>query len=103
MSKKLLHILKQIHATRKRPHTGICAMIIDVGKGYAELTEFKALATAWPKYSGNRTYPVPTPAGRTPSSYFASRSNLWDRTTAYGALRWELLEWCIAALEANYA
>lgn len=103
MSKNLLHTLRAIHSECKNPKRGACYMIQTRCTDNSEFQTFLALAAHWPKFSGDRTYPVPTPEGHTPSHYYHTCPDLWDRNTPYGLLRWELLEWCIDTLEANYA
>lgn len=69
-------------------------------------------AKTWPKYSGSRAYPVPCPQGGNPEQAFdaawmptSARSGpvLWDKSTPYGALRYELLDFFIAKLTAELA
>lgn len=52
----------------------------------------------WPKYSGNRIYPVPHPT-KTPVKAFIHTDNLW--IGKYGALRKELCLWLADQLEAE--
>lgn len=45
----------------------------------------------WKHFSGNLNYPIPDPLNtKTPTYMFNSISNLWDKTTAYGKLRYNL-------------
>lgn len=71
---------------------------------------FKDVVKTWPKHSGSESYPVPcpttaeqygVPAGAAAGSMFnyADVRTMWDREASeYAALRWELLEYSIAAL-----
>lgn len=57
----------------------------------------KKAMTEWPKYSGDRMYPVPAPRyPHAASKAFLECANMWDKNAEYGALRWELLDWLIA-------
>ena len=55
----------------------------------------------WPKFSGDSRYPVPSPKGWPPEDEFSraavSSDNFWEGE--YGALRKELLQFCIGQLE----
>lgn len=76
---------------------GICSNLGQGGEA-----EFRELAANWPKYSGSITYPVPCP-GFEPSAYASGPRHAymglpkWEGE--YGALRMELLNWCIEQLE----
>ena len=59
----------------------------------------------WPKFSGYIDYPICT---KETQNYVKctdlycnaqSQRKSWTRSTKYGALRWELLDWCIAECE----
>ena len=64
--------------------------------------EFIALASQWPKSSGIPSFPVPHPKyPKDPIKGYYRLGNMWDRRTAYGKLRWELLNWAIATLESR--
>lgn len=55
---------------------------------------------AWPQYSGNPCYPVPSPDG--PVTAYSSanlRGTLWQGE--YGRLRVDLLKWLIQELEGG--
>lgn len=75
---------------------GICNAIDD---GYDLYTKaFKNCFEAWPKYSGDSSYPVPSSvsgdsAGWAFNSTKADR--MWNPEDPYGALRLELLDHCI--------
>ncbi len=61
------------------------------------------LWASWPEWSGDDKYPVP-PYRASESHAGAQQaynltSDLWDRGTEYGQLRWELLEHCIKTLQ----
>lgn len=76
-------------------HAGICLLLADV----TSLSNIDShdlvsiLASHWPKWSGSYTYPIGT--GITSPSYefgmAAERRTLWDKSTEYGQLRYELL------------
>jgi hypothetical protein len=53
----------------------------------------KSLFVKWPKYSGDRFFPVPSSYQRTAQSAFWDAADKW--TGEYGALRMELLKFMI--------
>lgn len=55
----------------------------------------------WPKYSGLKHFPIPDIC-RFPEDAYNNNGAFWDRNTSYGALRWELLEFCIDQLENGH-
>ena len=78
------------------PNLGICAHVIP------RQNEFLRLATGWPKHSGDYQYPIPGVDGRTPEvayNSFWGKEQKWNPDHPYGALRLELLNWCIEQLE----
>lgn len=81
----------------KKDH-GICSNIKN--KGLKQ--DFIELARQWPKHSGCISFPVPHPKyPNNPFEGYFNVVNIWDRRTAYGKLRWELLNWAIATLESR--
>ena len=98
-----MSLLDELHNLRNNPskimkYHGICPNIKD-----EELkAEFTALASQWPKRSCNLPFPVPHPKyPNDPLEAYYAVENIWDRRTAYGKLRWELLNWAIATLESR--
>lgn len=88
------------------PGCGICPQVDYFlgGQPYKTLHAVRGLLDElferWPKYSGTKDFPIRSPfPGLTEIEIYHNCSNLWDRSTEYGALRWELLEFCIAQLE----
>lgn len=77
-------------------HVGICGNIGTVSGGDEE--HLAVLFRSWPKFSGNVVYPVPGVDRMTPSAAWARIHDVW--VGEYGALRRELLDHCIAELEA---
>ena len=66
--------------------------------------KLKELFTQWPKYSGRQSYPIPDQNKRrnNPEEAYdmAGENNTkWTKNSAYGRLRWELLDWCITTLK----
>ena len=54
----------------------------------------------WKHFSGSYAYPIPsTTAGVSHSSQFHLTDHKWDKTTEYGRLRWDLLEFMISEIE----
>ncbi|UOL48600.1 hypothetical protein [Pseudomonas phage Astolliot] len=89
-----------------KPKThGICYMVhsrIANIHGYDETyfcckRRLSALMQAWPKYSGNKTYPIPGPNGVEPEKAYANIPNrlFWSTNHVYGALRLELFEYLL--------
>lgn len=96
--KTLLGIIKEM-PTHDR---GICGQPAMVSLRLGAFAVVRDLMVQWPKYSGSYDYPVPsTIEGRTPCQCFHDIHDLWDRSTEYGALRWELLEWLIEQPELD--
>lgn len=64
--------------------------------------DFRNLAEKWPSFSGNYVFPVPDPDHNSCSVVYtqAMRNGyMWNPDHPYGALRLELLNWCIEQLE----
>ena len=81
----------------KKGH-GICVNLKDKGLK----NDFIELASQWPKSSASINFPVPHPKyPNDPFEGYFNVVNVWDRRTTYGKLRWELLNWAIATLEAK--
>ena len=98
-----MSLLNELRNLRDNPskikkYRGICGNLKD-----KELkVEFIALASQWPKSSGILSFPVPHPKyPNEPLKGYCVTKNIWDRRTAYGKLRWELLNWAIATLESR--
>ena len=60
------------------------------------LTAIVDLMTEWPKWSGERMFPVPHPEGKCPQRAFYNLP-MWEGP--YGALRRELLDYLIERLK----
>jgi hypothetical protein len=76
------------------------------GALYSQLYDVRSgLFEAWPKWSGRRSYPVPCPKGGSPEEAFDNTrlESFWDRRTAYGRLRHELLDFMIEQLDVEIA
>lgn len=55
----------------------------------------------WPKFSGNIEYPIP--GGRKAYTESYDNKTLWDKSSEYGQLRWELLDFMIETLQTELA
>lgn len=55
-----------------------------------------AYSVEWPKFSGDKLYPIPSPTGNDPMDEYDYSDDLW--TGAYGELRYELLDFLINEL-----
>lgn len=102
-------LLAALRAIQKEPEpdTGICGQVLAqlVGqthemKLFVRELLFK-LFKRWPKYSGLKHFPIPDIC-RFPEDAYHNNEAFWDRNTSYGALRWELLEFCIDQLENGH-
>lgn len=106
MSYQKISIAAILRAIKYAPETknGICAQrLITHWLGPENCARMKEAMCEWPKRSNCRVYPVPI-RNETPSAalaqmaYMRERENnrsLWDASTEYGRLRWELLDWLI--------
>lgn len=96
--KELLHCLINIRAGDRKPYVGICRHIQDDQQQYV----FNGLCKEWPKYSGDKEYPVPSvdPDDTPRDAYNASGDEVYEGE--YGALRLELVDYCIDRLENGY-
>lgn len=98
----LLTALKQLR--ENGPYNldvGICTQL-DLYGSYSlrERRRFRASIKTWPHYSGDHSFPVPSPDRSIAAidAYFDESNDLWDRDTEYGRLRWDLLDHIIKEL-----
>lgn len=119
-------VLAALKSLKDNPETldlemGLCANV-DAQLGpvhrYCRTLVLSGLVTLWPLYSGDPVYPIPPSrqdAGCDEKRYdcgmpthsmrifdetlYKEDPNMWDVSTEYGQLRWELLEWLITTLE----
>lgn len=92
----LLTALKQLRENGpSNRDAGICSQF-DLYGLYSseEHRQFRASFKTWKYYSGDPGFPVPGPANSIDAvdAYFDESNDLWDRDTAYGRLRWDLLD-----------
>lgn len=111
----ILQGLKAIENRRLDPTGGICWNLDLWQNQHKEYGELPCISVrvhywsdTWPKFSGNSSYPVPSlDPQMSPAQAFNIATNvrgrMWGRHNPYGALRWELLEFLIAELEAFLA
>ena len=102
--KDLLDTLRRIKAEGPiNSGVGICDAIAARKRGSTEdlIALFEDLSLGWPKHSGNFCFPVPDPTGGFPGDAYMRHHapDMWSPDHPYGALRLELLDWCIAELE----
>lgn len=101
-------ILEALYEVRDNPKArrntkGICNAVtnflafVDSDVYYTAGCELSEIFKKWPKFSGSYRFPIP---GKL-IAYSAAivQRKAWTRSTKYGALRWELLEFTIAELE----
>lgn len=100
----LLEKLQELHTNGPKLYChGICTQLN--GLTSQEEGYMLHLMNQWHNRSGHIDYPVP--ASRTDTSpkaaqhkYIVSNTTqMWDRDTEHGQLRWELLEWLIEELQ----
>lgn len=95
----LLTALKQLRENGpKNRGGGICSQL-DLYGWYSseEHRQFRDSFETWQYYSGDPSFPVPGTAAAI-DAYFDKSIDLWDRDTAYGRLRWDLLDHIIKEL-----
>lgn len=90
-TEELLEELKQLH-NLGGGELGICKCV-----NYRHEQKLAKLFARWPKSSKNPVYPIP--GGMEAYANARLCRTMWDRSTEYGALRWELLEWLIEELQ----
>lgn len=98
----LLTALKQLRENGPRIRSaGICSQLDLFNLCSAEeRQQFRACFKTWPHYSGHISFPVPSPdkSIEAVDAYFDKSTDLWDRDTKYGHLRWDLLDHIIKEL-----
>lgn len=98
----LLTALKQLRENGpKNRYAGICSQF-DLYGLYSsqERQRFRDSFKTWPHYSGDPSFPVPSPDESVDAidAYVYKSNDLWDRDTEYGRLRWDLLDHIIKEL-----
>lgn len=73
--------------------SGICGNV-----AYRKCLILDELFKTWPKYSGNGEFPIQV-EDEDPEAAYLYCKKMWDKSTEYGQLRWELLDHCIAQLQ----
>lgn len=102
---QIIHKALRDLITKPKTH-GICYMVhsqIANTYGYDETyfcckRRLSALMQSWPKYSGNKTYPIPAVGeyGSASATYANVPNSLfWSSNHPYGALRLELFEYLL--------
>lgn len=98
----LLTALKQLRENGPdKRYAGICCQSDLLGLySSEECRQFRASFKTWPHYSGDISFPVPSPDKSIDAvdAYLDKSNDLWDRDTAYGRLRWDLLDHIIAEI-----
>lgn len=86
----LLTALKQLRENGpKNRDGGICYQLGLLSS--EERRQLRDSFKTWQYYSGDPSFPVPGTAAAI-DAYFDTSIDLWDRDTAYGRLRWDLLD-----------
>lgn len=97
MSQEKQELLDMLYGVRLNgsinSRLGICRNV-----SFRKCLILRELFKTWPKYSGNREYPIQV-EDEDPEATYIYCKNMWDKSTEYGQLRWELLDHCIAQLQ----
>ena len=112
----LLKVLIELRTKRHNPDSGICnntnrgvrqratgSLVQAEEQGNDAEYWVEVTAKEWPKYSGNRWYPVRHPDMNSFKAYVDPSIYMWDPSTEYGRNRYELLEFLITKLEGELA
>ena len=101
MNQEQLDLLDMLYGIRLNgpinSRSGICGNV-----SYRKCLILDELFKTWPKYSGNREFPIQV-EGEDPQATYIYCKNMWSNSTEYGQLRWELLNYCIAQLQKALA
>lgn len=94
----LINLIAIRDDTNRNDYVGICWHLQDDEQQYI----FNSLCKEWPEYSGVKDYPVPsvTPSYSPQDEYKASTNQVYKGE--YGALRLDLVDFCIDKLENGY-
>lgn len=107
----LLHVLGDLVVFGPKDRSmGICGNVCRAIESQHPDADFTTMClklardhwTLWEHYSGDRNYPVPSEEARghhSAESRFYVRDDMW--TGAYGAKRWELVEYLIATIKGE--
>lgn len=78
---------------RENPKVGICGNAFEDPTQESDRAVGQILSRYWPHFSGSTQYPIPSlQKGKSPSTYYMSMRDLWDKDTEYGRLRYDALE-----------
>jgi hypothetical protein len=101
-------ILKDIKKKPHNPLAGICFNFEWHENNFlnkdldAVLMQYEIFISGWPNYSGIKRYPVPHTKYKDPEMAYAN-CNKWSKSSKYGRMRWELLDWLIEQFESKGA
>ena len=101
----VLRKVQELAANGKIPIYGICYAADTLKPSDSATYLLSKLMRLWPKYAEG-VYAVPGTNGRCPAYSFSSAvddGTLWDRSTEYGRLRWELLSFLIEVVDEKLA
>lgn len=101
MNQDQLDLLDRLYGIRLNGptyiHSGICANV-----SIRKCLILDELFQTWPKHSGKHECPIQV-GSEDPETTYWYCENMWDKSTEYGQLRWELLDHCIAQLQEALA
>lgn len=103
-------LLEVLYEIRRNPwlYRGICANITEALRQRHSISSYLShkasnyvllLADGWPDHSGDEGYPVPATNGLTAREAYIEAEDYWDKSTKYGELRRDLLDYLIERLE----
>lgn len=99
MAQQILDAMRHVYSQSNHTFmSGICSAIDRYipEYTYARVQVVSRLFRTWPKYTGNDSFPIV--GGPYAYSNALCKGTAWSRHSAYGRLRWELLEWAIKEL-----
>lgn len=99
VKRETLKVLLELY-TGKRHIENFYGLCNHLGKALRRYPSgWAKLHRAWPEYSGNTEYPVPSyDDSKTPEDAYDLTWDMWRTDTEYGRARWRLLWWCCTEL-----
>ena len=119
INESLLEALISMRDDVKKPTCGICDNVwvgpdrlctVTYDVLLRGLWKLDGLFAKWPHFSGDQMFPVPPgyyhnemTAAVSARQIFMSTHDMWDKSSVYGTLRWDLLNFCIDELSNELA
>lgn len=89
------NVVEQLNKTRRA--AGLSQLTVRVTD--VVIDHIQNLALTWEHHSGDLKYPVPYPVAVCPRFAYEDTTDYWDKSTEYGQLRYELLDYLIERVE----